>query len=64
LRTAQLEFVQRLVRFAGDRASCRLLVAAGSSLGPAQNGLGADTAESRRLVAVHTRFAAGLSLAF
>ena len=64
LKTLQLDFAQSLVRFAGGRASCRLLVTArsakGSGLAAAEN----ELADARRYVAGHKRVAAGVSLAF
>jgi hypothetical protein len=64
LRTVGLEFAQQLVRFAGGRASCRLLVTARSALGNGPIGSEADPTVARRFVAEHKRIGAGLSLAF
>ena len=63
-RTVALEFAQELVRFAGGRASCRLLLAARSALGPGSIASEADPADARRFVAEHKRIGAGVSLAF
>ncbi len=64
LRTVALEFAQQLVRFAGGRASCRLLVTARSALGHGPIASEADPTVARRFVAEHKRIGAGLSLAF
>lgn len=64
LRTVALEFAQRLVRFAGGRASCRFLLTARSTLGQGPDASEADPAFARRFVAEHKRIGAGLSLAF
>jgi hypothetical protein len=63
-RTVALEFAQELARFAGGRASCRLLLAARSALGPGSIASEADPADARRFVAEHKRIGAGVSLAF
>jgi hypothetical protein len=64
LRTVALDFAQQLVRFAGGRASCRLLVTARSALGNGPVDPQIDPAVARRFVAEHKRIGAGLSLAF
>jgi hypothetical protein len=64
LRTIGLEFAQQLVRFAGGRASCRLLVGARSALGDGPVDSDADPTVARRFVTEHKRIGAGLSLAF
>jgi hypothetical protein len=64
VRTVALEFAQDVVRFAGGRASCRLLLTARSALGPGSIASEADPADARRLVAEHKRIGAGVSLAF
>jgi hypothetical protein len=64
LRTVAFEFAQQLVRFAGGRASCRLLVTARSALGHGPIASEADPTVARRFVAEHKRIGAGLSLAF
>jgi len=64
LRTVALEFAQELVRFAGGRASCRLLLTARSALGPGSIASEADPDDARRIVAEHKRIGAGVSLAF
>jgi len=64
VRTVALDFAQDLVRFAGGRASCRLLLTARSALGPASIATEADSVDARQIVADHRRLGAGVSLAF
>jgi hypothetical protein len=64
LKTVQLEFAQQLVRLAGGRASCRLLLTARSAVGPAPQAPEADPSEARHFAALYQRVGAGLSLAF
>ncbi|HZN54193.1 MAG TPA: carboxypeptidase regulatory-like domain-containing protein [Candidatus Polarisedimenticolaceae bacterium] len=64
LRTAELEFAQDLVRLAGGRASCRLLLNARGAMSGDAAGLGEDSADTRRFSAMHKRISAGVSLAF
>lgn len=64
LRVVALEFSQDLVRFAGGRASCRLLLTARSALGPGTEATGSGSADTRRLIAEQKRVGAGVSLAF
>jgi hypothetical protein len=63
-RTVGLEVAQQLVRFAGGRASCRLLVTARSALGDGPIGPDGDPTLAQRFVAERKRVGAGLSLAF
>ena len=64
VRTVALDFAQDLVRFAGGRASCRLLLTARTALGPASTASWTDPDDARPFVADHRRFGAGVSLAF
>jgi hypothetical protein len=64
LRTVGLEFAQELVRFAGNRASCRFLLTARTALGHGPIAAPSDSADARRFVAEHKRIGAGVSLAF
>jgi hypothetical protein len=64
LKTVQLEFAQQLVRLAGGRASCRLLLTARSAVGPQPRAPEADPSEARRFAALYQRVGAGVSLAF
>ena len=64
VRTVALEFEQELVRFAGGRASCRLLLTARSALGPASIATETDSIDAQQIVADHRRLGAGVSLAF
>jgi hypothetical protein len=64
VRTVGVDFAQDLVRFAGGRASCRLLLTARSALGPASTASDVDAADAQSFVADHRRFGAGVSLAF
>ena len=64
VRTVALDFAQDLVRFAGGRASCRLLLTARTALGPGSIASEADPADARPFVADHRRLGAGVSLAF
>jgi hypothetical protein len=64
LRTVALDFAQQLVRFAGGRASCRLLVTARRALGNGPVDSQVDPTVARQFVEEHKRIAAGLSLAF
>jgi hypothetical protein len=64
LRTLDLAFAQELARFAGGRASCRLLVTARTALGGAAPVGAAEATDAGRFVAEHKRIGAGVSLAF
>lgn len=64
LRTVSFEFAQDLVRFAGDRATCRFLLTARTALGHGPVAASADSTDARRFVAEHKRIGAGVSLAF
>lgn len=64
LRTVELEFTQELVRLAGGRASCRLLLAARSAVGSTSESTGIDPTEAHRFAALYQRLGAGVSLAF
>jgi hypothetical protein len=64
VKTVALDFAQDLVRFAGGRASCRLLLTARSALGPASVASDAGSVDARQIVADHRRLGAGVSLAF
>jgi hypothetical protein len=64
VRTVALNFAQDVVRFAGGRASCRLLLTARTAVGPGSIAADADTASDRRFAADQKRLGAGVSLAF
>jgi hypothetical protein len=64
LKTVELEFAQQLVRLAGGRASCRLLLTARSAVGPPPQAPETDPSEARHFAALYQRVGAGLSLAF
>ncbi len=64
LRTVEMELSQDLVRFAGGRVSCRLLLNARSALGGAGVASDNDASVDRRFVVEHKRIGAGVSLAF
>ncbi len=64
VKTLALDFAQNLVRFAGGRASCRFLLTARTTLGPAPVPAGVENVDVRQIVADHRRLGAGVSLAF
>jgi hypothetical protein len=64
VKTVALDFAQDLVRFAGGRASCRLLLTARSALGPASIATESESVDARQIVADHRQLGAGVSLAF
>ncbi len=64
VRTVALDFAQDLVRFAGGRGSCRLLLTARSALGPASIASSDQPGDGRSFVAGQRRVGAGVSLAF
>ena len=63
LQTVELGFAQQLVRLAGGRASCRLLLTARTALGsPSESA--ATASDGQRFAALYQRVGAGVSLAF
>lgn len=64
LNVVELSFAQQLVRLAGGRASCRLLLNARTAIGGSVEASAAETAEGRRFAASYQRVGAGVSLAF
>jgi hypothetical protein len=64
LRTLELQFTQDLVRFAGGRASCRLLLSGRTVVDATYSGAEAQGQDARRFAALQQRLSAGVSLSF
>jgi Carboxypeptidase regulatory-like domain len=64
LRTVDLQFAQDLVRMAGGRATCRLIVVARTAIDPPADAGVSDELQARRFAAINKRVGAGVSLSF
>jgi hypothetical protein len=60
----ELAFAQQVVRLAGGRATCRLLLSARTAIGASAEASDVDPPNGRRFAAGYQRVGAGVSLAF